>query len=287
MHAKWCMTIFYEIENTHIVVHTSRGSGLRNGYIMASNPLEICESHLNIASFGLWLRLKDYKDVQYYQEQVLIIKIISANTHTHTDAFIHQPLNRPEKEREKNLLRLWINYGHKRWADGKICMICHWAAAHLNYLMWYMRRSHAHHTHNNAEFDLIIKMKYKWLCSWMCVCVFFFSRVLVPSLGRLMAEFTHATMKKNRILTFIFQKMTLTCRSFLPGTQVIQVLYFTRSKFNSVFFGEEIRHQWWRWMLAHTHTHILQQCNRKQKNEAKNKASLSFTFFFKKKNILC
>lgn len=32
-----------------------------------------------------------------------------------------------------------------------------------------------------------------------------------------------------------------------------------------------------------THTHVLQQCNRKQKNEAKNKASLSTTFFFLKK----
>lgn len=93
------MTIFYEIENTHIVVHTSRGSGLRNGYIMASNPLEICESHSNIASFGLWLRLKDYKDVQYYQEQVLIIKIISANTHTHRR--IHTPAIEPTRERER------------------------------------------------------------------------------------------------------------------------------------------------------------------------------------------
>lgn len=64
----------------------------------------------------------------------------------------------------------------KCWAHCKICMICHWAAAHLNYLMWYLctafiliTHSLTHtHKHNNVDFDLIIKMKYKWLFAFFC-----------------------------------------------------------------------------------------------------------------------
>lgn len=67
--------------------------------LIASNPLEIYGLHLNLSHslslalrillvlvFWIALLLKDYKDVQYYQEQVLI-KIMNANkwpqTNTH------------------------------------------------------------------------------------------------------------------------------------------------------------------------------------------------------------
>lgn len=44
-------------------------------------------------------------------------------------------------------------------------------AAHLNNLIWYMCAALIFSSYNNVDFDLIIKMKYKWLC----LCVFFFS----------------------------------------------------------------------------------------------------------------
>lgn len=120
MHAKWCMTIFYKLETkrrkrsanqmeskreanaiAHVRIHCTI---THRACLIASNPLEIYGLHLNLSHslcgsfkillvlvFWIALFLKDYKDVQYYQEQVLI-KIMNANKWPQTNG--HKQIHR-------------------------------------------------------------------------------------------------------------------------------------------------------------------------------------------------